>query len=155
MFRSAIPSFSPSLIMSSSTIARVMCVFCLALWLLRLPHPSPDYQEEKKGLLQWKVCVKALPSVTTRPWPPERLRSTTTRGICTSWMGLFPSFSAWVRFNTWRQTGLMTFKIKKRARTQALWKEMWDEAWFSTGARVANESVCEVKHLLKLKQLSI
>lgn len=68
-------------------------------------HPSPhvsDYQEEKKGCLQWKVCVKALPRVTTRPCPPER-RSTTTRGICTSWMGLFPSFSAWIRFNTWGQ----------------------------------------------------
>ncbi|TNN56134.1 hypothetical protein EYF80_033684 [Liparis tanakae] len=62
--------------------------------------PLSDYQEVKKGRLQWKVCVKALPSVTTRPCPPERLRSTTTRGICTSWMGLFPSFSAWVRFNT-------------------------------------------------------
>lgn len=67
-----------------------------------LPHVS-DYQEEKNGCLQWKVCVKALPRVTTRPCPPER-RSTTTRGICTSWMGLFPSFSAWIRFNTWRQT---------------------------------------------------
>lgn len=63
---------------------------------LQLPPFSPVsvYQEEKKGRLQWNVCVKALPSVTTRPWPPERLRSTTTLGICTSWIGLFPSFSA-------------------------------------------------------------
>lgn len=67
------------------------------------PHPS-HYQEVKKGRLQWKVCVKALPRVTTRPCPPERLRSTTTRGICTSWMGLFPSFRAWVKFNTWGRT---------------------------------------------------
>lgn len=64
------------------------------------------YQEVKKGLLQWKVWVKALPRVTTRPWPPDRLRSTTTRGICTSWMGLLLSFRACVRFNTCGQTAL-------------------------------------------------
>lgn len=70
-----------------------------------LPSSSfSDYQEEKNGRLQWKVCVNAFPTVTTRPWPPERLRSTTTRGICTSWRGLFPSFNAWVRFNTWEKT---------------------------------------------------
>lgn len=62
--------------------------------------PRTVYHEEKNGRLQWNVCVKALPRVTTRPWPPERLRSTTTRGICTSWIGLLPSFRAWVRFNT-------------------------------------------------------
>lgn len=86
----------------------------------RLPSPLfSDYQEEKKGRLQWKVCVKALPSVTTRPCPPERLRSTTTRGICTSWMGLFPSLSACVRFNTWGQTAFMYETQKPRNAKEA------------------------------------
>lgn len=84
-----------------------------------LPLSIRDYQEEKNGRLQWKVCVKALPSVTTRPCPPVRLRSTTTRGICTSWMGLFPSFSAWVRFNTCRQKkGGRNMKIPCSVREQ-------------------------------------
>lgn len=70
----------------------------------------PLYQEVKKGLLQWNVWVKALPSWTTRPWPPPRLLSTTTRGICTNWMGLFPSFKAWVRFKIFsRKTGKYDF----------------------------------------------
>ncbi len=115
MFRSAVASssFYCHVILFISLLAKEIC----AVFSLSSSFPTSDYQEEKKGRLQWKVCVKALPSVTTRPWPPERLRSTTTRGICTSWMGLFPSFSAWVRFNTWWQTGFMMYETQKHAET--------------------------------------
>ncbi len=111
---------------SSSSVSRIepssIFVFILSV--------RPFHQDVKKGLLQWKVWVNAFPSWTTRPWPPPRLLSTTTRGICTKCMGLFPSFKAWVRFKIYLiRTGKYDFTCS-RGFMQLLKQLLPDEVYF-------------------------
>ena len=78
---------------------------------------------EKKGAFFWNLCVKVFPrfrnfsevptwprdlkcQIESRGWNLKNCQnylSTNTLGIWTSWRGLFPSFSAWLRFRIFKK----------------------------------------------------
>lgn len=92
-------------------------------FLLKWSLLSSSYQEEKKGFRLWNVWVNALLRWTIRPCVPPWFLSTTTRGICTSCRGLFPSLSAWVRLSIWK--GGRIYVSKKPALSETAPKTSW------------------------------